>query len=96
MIIPERRRAVGMILSKFGKKEEMPHMSEGGELKKVGESEMPNMAAKHAHMQAMISAIHNNDHEQATQHMMNFLHEHELHAEKQKDEESHNMEPSES
>jgi len=96
MIIPEKKKAVRMILSKFGKPgvEKMPHLSEGGELKTVGKSEMPNMEAKGAHMQAMIAAIHNHDHEAAVQHMDSFLSEHELHAEKEKEDESKDMEPS--
>jgi hypothetical protein len=93
IIIPERRRAVGMILSKFGNKEQMPHLSKGGELEKVGESPEPDMSAMHAHMQRMIESIHNNKHEEATTHMMNFLNEHQLHAEKEKDETSEDMGP---
>lgn len=93
MIIPERKRAVGMILSKFGNKEQMPHLSEGGELKKVGESLEPDMSALHSHMQAYMGAMKNDDHVAATEHMMAFLNEHQLHAEKNKDEESKDMGP---
>jgi len=94
MIIPERKKAVGMILSKFGKKPEMQKMSEGGNIKEVGESPIPDMSAMHAHMQAYMGAMKNEDHEAATEHMMSFLHEHELHAEKNKEDESKDMEPS--
>ncbi len=95
MIIPERKRAVGMILSKFGNKSEMPHLSKGGELEKVGESPEPDMSALHSHMQQYMGAMKNDDHVAATQHMMNFLEEHELHQEKGKEEESSpkDMEP---
>lgn len=88
MIIPHKKTAVHAIMAKFAKPE--------GELEKVGESPKPDMSALHAHMQSYMGALKNNDHEAATQHMMSFLNEHELHAEKDSDETSEHMEPSES
>lgn len=84
MIIPEKKRAVAMILSQ---KHKEPHMSEGGSVPE--DSAMsPHLEAKAAHAASMIGALHNKDPHAMVEAMDNFLREHELHQEEDKEEES--------
>lgn len=85
MIIPEKKKAVSAIISRFGQKDPMK-LSNGGP---VGMEEAPDMSeAKKAHASSMIDAFHNKDPESLVHAMNSFLEEHQLHEEKDKEEPS--------
>lgn len=87
MIIPEKKKAVGIIMAKY--KPDGTY-ADGGEVKNE-EQIMPDMAPFHAHAQSIMSAIHNKSPGEFVTAMRNFLDAHELHEDEP---ESNKEEPS--
>lgn len=84
MIIPERKKAAGVILSKY---KPDGSYADGGTVKSE-EQVMPDMAAFHAHAESILSAVHNKSPGELVQAMKNFLAEHEAHSDKEDEEPS--------
>lgn len=84
MFIPEKKKAVSVIIERMHKNSRYGH---GGEVEM--ESEMPpHLEAKAAHADSMIEAMHNKDPHALVAAMNAFLNEHELHQEEPEEEES--------
>lgn len=77
-MFPERKKAVGVILSKYGKDGKY---KDGGEVRKTEELE-PGKAALHEHASDMISAFHNKNPSDLLRAMNNFLDQRQLHQDK--------------
>lgn len=88
MFIPEKKRAVAMILA--GKHKEPQHFSEGGQPKEDSEdSDMSShLEAKAAHASTIIGALHNKDPHEFVAAMDRYLTEHQLHQDKKGEDES--------
>lgn len=84
MIIPDKKKAVGVILSKY--KPDGTY-ADGGEVKNE-EQVMPDMEAFHSHAESIMSAIHNKSPGEFVTAMRNFLSEHELHEDQEQEEPS--------
>lgn len=87
MMIPDKKKAMGVILSRY---KPDGTMSEGGEVKNEVEMDVKN-SALHSHAADMITAIHNKSPSEFVSAMNNFLEEHQLH---QDEPESDKEEPS--
>lgn len=83
-MFPEKKKAVGIIISKYGKDGKY---KDGGEVRDEHELE-PGKAALHEHASDMISAFHNKSPSDLLRAMDNFLKEHQLHADKDGEEPS--------
>lgn len=84
MIIPSKKKAVSVIISKMRPD---GSMNEGGEVKNEVEADVKD-SALHSHAEDMISAIHNKSPSDLMHAMRNFLSEHELHEEKSEEDPS--------
>lgn len=83
-MIPDRKKAVGVIISRM---KPDGAMHEGGEVKNEEQVD-PNMEAFHSHAQSIMSAIHNKSPGEFVSAMKNFLAEHEAHQDKDEQEPS--------
>ena len=82
MIIPEKKKAAGIIVSKYHPD---GSFSEGGQVKQSPQdSDMSeHLQAKSSHADSMINAMHNKDPHALVEAMDNFLREHQLHQDKE-------------
>lgn len=83
-MIPDRKKAVGLIISKMHPDNKM---SDGGEVKNEVEMDVKD-SALHEHAKDIFSAIHNKSPHEFVQAMKNFMEEHQLHQDKEGEEPS--------
>lgn len=84
MMIPSKKKAIGVILSKY--KPDGTY-SDGGEVKNEVAMDVEH-SALHSHAEDMIHAFHNKSPADLVRAMNNFMEEHELHQEKEVEEPS--------
>lgn len=84
MILPEKKKAVGIILAKYKPDGSMAH---GGVVNNEEQVD-PNMEAFHSHAQSIMSAINNKSPAELVSAMKNFIEEHQMHQDKDGEEPS--------